>query len=127
MSEPTASAAATVAQAAAGAAGLTLTLTGSLFGLHFDAMLAGFAGALIAQTYVPAGVSRARAFLQLVAAGVLSGYFSPLAVAVASKMAPWPLPEDAMQLAIGAGLGIIAPIFVPLLRKAAEMFGSKQP
>ncbi len=110
----------------AGIAGLTLTLTGTVLGLHFDAMLAGFAGALIAQTYVPSAVSRVRAFLQLVAAGGISGYFSPLGVAVASKLAPWPLPADAMQLAIGAGLGIIAPIFVPLLRKLAEAFGSKQ-
>jgi hypothetical protein len=117
----------TAASTAAGLAGLTLTMTGSIFGLHFDAMLAGFAGALIAQTYVPSAMSRLRAFLQLVAAGGISGYFSPIGVAVATKLAPWPLPLDAMQLAIGAGLGIIAPVLVPLLRKLADRFGDKAP
>ena len=113
------------ATTAAGAAGLTLSLSGTLFGLQYDAMLAGFAGALIAQTYVPSAATRWRAFLQLVAAGGISGYFSPIAVAVATRLAPWPLPQDAMQLAAGAALGIVAPTLVPLLRALADRFGGR--
>ena len=122
MSEPAAAAASVVA----GAAGLTLTLSGSIFGLHFDAMFAGFAAALIAQTFVPSGASRVRAFLQLLAAGGISGFFSPIGVAVVSKVAPWPLPGDALQLAMGAALGIIAPIFVPLLRTLVDRFSNSK-
>lgn len=121
MSEPAAS----TANAAAGAAGITLTLSGSVFGLHFDAMFAGFAAALIAQTFVPSGVTRMRGFLQLLASGGLAGFFAPIGVAVAGKVAPWPLPHDALQLAVGATLGIVAPIAVPLIRRWVDRFGDR--
>ena len=116
MNEPIA----TATTATAAAAGGTLTLAGGVLGLHFDAMFAGFAGALIAQSFVPANVTRLRAFLQLLGAGGLSGYFSPIGVVVAQKLAPWPLPDSATQLAVGAALGIVAPILVPLLRKLVD-------
>ena len=119
MNEPIA------ATAAAGAAGLTLTITGSVMGLHFDAMFAGFAGALIAQSFVPSQVTRVRAFLQLLGAGGISGYFSPVGVLVAQKLAPMALPTDVTQLAVGAALGIVAPVLVPLLRKLAEKRGEQ--
>lgn len=121
MNEPIA----TATTAAAGAAGLTLTIAGSIMGLHFDAMFAGFGGALIAQSFVPSTVTRLRAFLQLLGAGGLSGFLSPVGVVVAQKIAPWPLPTDATQLAVGATLGIVAPVVVPLLRKLAVKRGDQ--
>jgi hypothetical protein len=123
MTEPMSAA----GNAAAGAAGFTLALSGSIFGLHFDAMFAGFAAALIAQTFVPTEVTRMRGFLQLVAAGGLSGFFSPIGVEIVGKLTPWPLAPAALQLAVGATLGICAPIFIPMIRKAIEKFAGKQP
>ena len=122
MTEPVS----TTTNVVAGTAGMTLTLAGSFMGLQFGAMFAGFAAALIAQTFVPSGVSRLRGFLQLLSAGGLSGFFSPIGVSVAAKVAPWPLPADALELAVGATIGICAPIFVPILRKAVERFSDKQ-
>ena len=52
---------------------------------------------------------------------------SPIGVEVVGKLAPWPLAPAALQLAVGATLGICAPIFIPMIRKAIEKFAGKQP
>lgn len=108
-------------------AGLTITLAGSIMGMPFDSMMAGFVGALIAQTFVPSGVGKVRAFAQLAAAGLLAGMLAPLAESVVFALAPatWRLSLTAVHLAAGAIIGMIAPAVVPLVRKIADRFGDK--
>lgn len=135
MAEPTSTAVAAVAG--------TVLLTGGILGLEFGSMLAGFVGALVAQTFVPAEVapvadrplenrlrtiwrtliSQALALWQLIAAGLLAGFLAPLAVALAQRIVPSDLPADPLRLAVGFVLGILAPIAVPVIRKFAERKG----
>ena len=109
--------------AAAGAAsGVALSLTGSAFGLQFEVVLLGMLGALIAESFVPgprptdvpAWRRMGAMLLKICTAGLFAGLFTKLVEAQASRM----LGIDVATLHVGvaAGLGIVAPIAVPLIR-----------
>ena len=115
------------------AAGVVVTLAGSLLGMPLDSILVGFIGALVAQTLVPSiapdGLTRLqvylRSFAQLVAAGILAGLGTPLAEAVVHGLLPIKLPAGAVHLASAATLGMIAPAAIPMIRKIAEKWVNK--
>lgn len=134
MSDPaTASAHAAAAAESAAAAGVVITLTGSIFGLQFDAIMAGFVGALVAQTLVhdeivsgESVITRyVRGFLQLCAAGLLAGLISPVAETILAGMLPAKVPTAALHIAVAGTLGMIAPVVVPALRSIAKRLAER--
>lgn len=109
--------------AAAGAAsGIALTLTGSSFGLQFEVVLIGMLGAIIAESFVPGprptDVPMWRRLslmlFKICAAGLFAGLFTKLVEAQAARMLG--ISIDTLHMAVAAGLGIVAPIAVPLIR-----------
>lgn len=118
-----------VAAETAATAGVVITLTGSFLGMPFDAMLAGFVGALVAQTLVHDPVEGEtalarywRGFVQLAAAGLLSGLLAPLAEGIAAGLLPMKVPPQALHIAVAGTIGMVAPVVVPLLRRLASTF-----
>ena len=113
-------------------AGLVLTVSGSIFGMQADAIMAGFIGALIGQTFVPAASSApmpmirryAVAVAQLVAAGLLAGLLAPVAEAILAGMLPT-VPVKALHIATAGFIGMIAPVAVPIIRSIAARWGEK--
>lgn len=78
---------ATSAAAIAIAAG-TITLSGSAFGVQYDALLAGLAGGLVSLLYLPAMPALKMAGT-VAGSGLLAGYFAPvIAVAARGESAP---------------------------------------
>lgn len=128
MTDPATTAATEIA-----AAGLVITLTGSIFGMQFDALMAGFIGALIAQTLVHDEIAGQtalqrywRGFLQLAAAGLLAGLLAPLAESVMAGLLPMKVPAQALHIASAGVIGMVAPVVVPLLRRLATSFKGPQ-
>ena len=125
MTDPGTSAAAE----AAASAGVVITLTGSIFGMEFDAMMAGFVGALVAQTLVHDPVEGEtvlarywRGFVQLAAAGLLAGLLAPLAESITAGLLPMKVSPQSLHIAVAAIIGMVAPVVVPLLRRLASSF-----
>lgn len=106
-------------------AGITLTVTGSMLGLQFDALMFGLFGALIAQTLVTdppvEGLTPlrryVRVFAQLLAAGLLAGLLTPVAESLARGLLPGHVGAQALHMATAGAIGMVAPVVVPLLRK----------
>lgn len=121
------------ANEATAAAGVAITVTGSILGLQFDALLGGFVGALVAQTLVTnppmeglTALQRyVRVFAQLLAAGMLAGFLTPVAEAILVGMLPPKLPVQALHMAVAGALGMVAPVVVPMLRKIASKLAEK--
>lgn len=128
MNEP-----ATSAAEAAAAAGVVITVTGSIFGLQFDAIMAGFTGALVATSLVreedrpdERWSSRIlRGTIQLVAAGLLAGFLAPIAEVLIANLLPGKVPAQALHVAVAGVLGMVAPVVVPILRKLAQKLGDR--
>ena len=122
----------TAAEAAA-AAGVVITLTGSIFGMQFDAIMAGFVGALVAQTLVKDELDAAltpirrylRGFVQLVAAGLLAGLIAPVAEVIAASLLPVKIATMPLHIAVSGAIGMVAPAVVPVLRKLLGKFSEK--
>lgn len=92
-----------------------VTLTGSIFGMQWDALLIGFFGGLIALQHIGPLTKRALAST-LFAACVLAGYFSPIvSLAIVEYMA-WTakLPLDVLRRAAALTIGITAQAIVPV-------------
>lgn len=123
----------TTSSAAEASAGLTLTVTGSLLGLQFDALMLGFVGALVAQTLVTdppiEGLTPlrryVRVFAQLLAAGLLAGMLTPVVESIAGGMLPGHVGAQALHLATAGAIGMVAPVVVPLMRKIVSKLADK--
>jgi hypothetical protein len=77
-----------------------MTLTGSIFGMQWDALLIGFFGGLIALQHIGPMTKRTLAGT-LFAACVLAGYFSPIVSAAIVEYMAWTskLPLDVLRRA----------------------------
>lgn len=121
MAEPASSTAAGVAIAAG-----AITLSGSILGVHYDALLAGFAGGLVWLTFQPS-MPAVRIASSMVASSLIAGFFAPLAAVGAVNFFPW-LSEvgDSLRMAAAAGLGIGAQVIVPALLNLIREKGGTQ-
>ncbi|HJV54315.1 MAG TPA: restriction endonuclease [Noviherbaspirillum sp.] len=91
----------------------TITLTGTFLGVHYDALLAGFAGGLVSLTYLPA-MPRSKIAGTVAGSSILAGYFAPVIAAGAQHYFPWlEAVGDFMRLASAAGLGVSAQAVIP--------------
>ena len=113
MAEPSATA------GVAFAAG-TITLTGSILGVHYDALLAGFFGGLVALSYLPA-MPAARIAGTVAANSLLAGFFAPILAAAASGYFAWAAGMgDALRMAMAAGIGVTGQAIVPTAISAIQ-------
>lgn len=114
MAEPNATAAGTVLALG------TVTLTGTILGMHYDALAIGFVAALVALLHLPAqdGESRTpwRVFSLVAGAAFLAGLLSPLAALAATNYLPWTaaLGRDALRLTAAALIGGGVHVAIPL-------------
>ena len=116
MSEPT-STTAGVAIAAG-----TITLTGSIFGLHYDMLLAGFFGGLVSLSFLPP-MPRLRVASTVATASVCAGLFGDATAVAALHYFPYMGGLGAgMRIAAGAGVGVcLQPIVSAVFRKISSI------
>lgn len=118
MAEPTS---ATVGIAIAAG---TITLTGSVLGVQYDALLAGLFGGLVSLSYLPA-MSRTKIAGSVIGSSLVGGWFAPVAAIAAVNYFPWMAGAgEAIRLSTAAGLGLGAQVIIPVafawLRKKGE-------
>ena len=126
MAEPSSATAAGVVVAAG-----TITLTGSIFGLQYDALLFGFCGGLVSLMFLSPDsptlrTTRATAGM-LFAAAFLAALFSPGAAPGLHALAEWTekIPADTIRLASAGLIGLCFQFVIPLgLKWAASRAGS---
>ena len=109
MAEPTATYSGVVIATGA------VTITGSVFGLGYDAMIGGLIGSLMLVMHLPAApIMRTIAMVFL--GSLLSAGFSPIAVAASLSYFTWTssIPHSALNMACALLLGIVIPAIIPL-------------
>lgn len=98
----------------------TVTLTGTLMGMHYDALAVGFVAALVALLPVPPknGESRTpwRVFMLIAGASFLAGVFAPVTALAAQVYLPWvaALGADTLRITSAALIGATANVVIPL-------------
>jgi hypothetical protein len=109
----------------------TVTLTGTIFGMHYDALGIGFVAALVALLHMPPrdGQSRTpwRVFSLVAGASFLAGVFAPATAQAATAYLPWvaAMGPDLLRVTSAAVIGASANVVIPLgfawlARKAGE-------
>jgi hypothetical protein len=121
MAEPTSTTAAGVAIAAG-----TITLTGTIFGVHYDALLGGFFGGLVSLSYLPAATIW-RIAGSVGTSSILAGFFAPIAAAAGSNYFPWVAGlGDFTRIAAAVVIGLVAHAAIPAALKKIQSFGGAQ-
>lgn len=94
----------------------TITLTGSILGVQYDALLAGLAGGLVSLSYLPP-----------MRGPQIAGWFAPVASVTAANYFPFlsSAGESGIRIAAAAGLGLCAQVIIPAafawLRKKGDV------
>jgi hypothetical protein len=100
----------------------TITLSGSVFGVQYDALLAGFVGGLVSLTYLPP-MPALKIAGTLAGSALLAGFFAPVIAAAALHFFPWLQGVgDFMRLAGGAALGLAAQVLIPACLKRLRRY-----
>jgi hypothetical protein len=107
----------------------TVTLTGTILGMHYDALIVGFIAALVSLLHLPpaAGETRTigRVFALVASASFMAGLLAPITAAAATNYLPWTLRIGADLLRvtaaalIGAGIHVAVPATMSWMRKRA--------
>ena len=110
MAEPTSNAAAGIALATG-----AITITGSIFGLQFDALLFGLFGGLISLMHLPP-MTLLRLVGTLGSAALLGALFGPAAIAAAAASWTWFSAVPAAPARLGGALlvGLFAQAIIPI-------------
>ncbi|GGI16466.1 hypothetical protein [Oxalicibacterium faecigallinarum] len=96
-------------------AGTAITFSGTLIGMPFDTLLAGFAGGLVALSYLPGSLTVARVVGSLLSSTLLAGFFAQLVAQCAFTYLPWTRElGETMRVASAGGLGICSQVLIPL-------------
>lgn len=91
----------------------TITLSGSVFGVQYDALLAGLVGGLVSLTYLPA-MPLLKMAGTVAGSALLAGFFAPVLAAAGLHFFPWlQAVGDMLRLAGAAALGLGAQVLVP--------------
>ncbi len=108
-------------------AGAAITFSGSVIGMHFDALLAGFAGGLVALSFLPGPLSAGRVAATLLSSSLLAGFFAQLVAYGAFAYLPWTQPMgDFMRVAAAGGLGIASQTLIPAVLRWIDKRGGMQ-
>lgn len=108
--------------AAGATSGVLLSIAAAPLGIPFEAVLLGMLGAIVAESFVPTSVPLdaprwrrlAVVIVKILAAGLFAGLFTRLVEAQAARVLG--VSVDVLHIGVAAGLGIVAPIAVPLIR-----------
>lgn len=104
----------------------TITLTGSILGVHYDALLAGFFGGLVSLSYLPS-MPRSKIAGTVASSSILAGYFAPVIAAGAQQYFPWAQGVgDALRLASAVGFGVSAQVVIPVALNLLRSKGGAQ-
>lgn len=91
----------------------TITLTGSILGVQYDALLAGFFGGLVSLSYLPA-MNLRRTAGSVASSALLGGYAAPLASVTAANYFPFFERAGTAGPGISAfALGLCAQVAIP--------------
>ncbi|MET3132854.1 hypothetical protein AAKU55_003135 [Oxalobacteraceae bacterium GrIS 1.11] len=92
----------------------TITLTGSILGVQYDALLAGLAGGLVSLSYLPA-MTWGRIAGSVAGSSLIAGWFAPLASIAAANYFPFVAGagESTIRIAAAAALGLGAQVIIP--------------
>lgn len=118
-----------MAEPAASTAGIaiaagTITLTGSIFGVQYDVLLAGFFGGLVSLSYLPA-MSPWKIVGSVAGSSILAGYFAPVVAVAGLNFFPWLGGiGDFTRVAAAAALGLCWQVALPAaLTKMRTLLG----
>lgn len=123
MAEPTSNAAAGIAIATG-----AVTITGSVFGLQYDALLFGLFGGLLSLMHLDA-MSLKRTVATLASAAITGALFAPVAVGFAQGSVDWIAKVPAQPLRLGCALLIgcflqaIVQLVLAWLKGRAKQYG----
>lgn len=120
MAEPAASTTAAIAFAFG-----TVTISGSLFGIQYDALLAGFFGGLVSLSVLPP-MSNLKIVGSVVGSAVMAGIFAPICALGALNYMPWLEPiGEITRLASAVVIGICwLPILPACMNRLRLFIGS---
>lgn len=91
----------------------SITLSGSVFGIQYDTLLAGFFGGLLSLSYLPP-MSAPKMVGTVAGSALLAGYFAPVIAVAALHYLPWlQSVGDFTRIAGAAALGIAAQALIP--------------
>jgi len=104
----------------------TITVSGSIIGVQYDLLLAGFAGGLVSLSYLPA-MTRWRIAGSVASSAILAGFVAPVMAAGALHYLPWVASVgDFMRMVAAFGLGICAQVLIPAaLKRLGKWLGGK--
>lgn len=100
----------------------TVTLSGSVFGLQYEALLAGLVGAIVSLLYLPPVTALKSAGI-VAGSALLAGYFAPVIATAALHFFPWlHNVGDFIGVACAAALGLGAHALIPACLKRMRTF-----
>lgn len=106
MAEPTLTGAATAA--------IAITFSGTVIGMPFDTLLAGFAGGLVTLSFRHQPLSVKAVIGTLSSSALLAGFFAQIVSLWAFTYYPWTQPlGESMRVTAAGGLGIGAQALIP--------------
>lgn len=106
-------------------AGGVITITGSILGMQYDALIGGFGGGLMALLHQPQ-MPRLRAIASVAASCFLGGAFAPVLTAASVSYLAWlaSVNADLLRVAGAVGIGLFAqpmiPVAIRVLQKKGE-------
>lgn len=101
-----------------------ITLTGSILGVNFDALLLGFIGGIVVLSFLPK-MSFKSVFWSLFSSSVLGGVLAPIADSTIKHMFSFlDTTGDSLRMASALLIGVGAQTAVPLFLKWIEKRGN---
>ncbi len=106
--------------------GGAVTLTGTVMGMHIDALVGGFGGGLVALLHLPE-MPHGKKFFSIAAATFLGGVLAPMAIAAGAASFDWltSIKQTPLRMAAGALIGLFAQVGIPILFSVARRKGEQ--
>lgn len=107
--------------AGAGLGAMAITLTGSVMGIHYDALTLAFAGGLVALFHLPS-TGTVRRFVSVITSAIFGGVGAPIASAGAASSFAWvaAVGDMPVRMASAFTLGLVAQVAIPGLLAVAR-------
>ncbi len=119
MAEPTSTTAGVAIAAGA------ITLTGSIAGVHYDMLLAGFFGGLVSLSFLPQ-MTRLRVATTVATSSLAAGFFGPSVVVVVLHYFPYLSEIGAgIRICVGAAIGLCFQSVVPAVFNKIRTYGER--
>lgn len=108
----------------------TVTLTGSIFGVQYDALLAGFAGGLVSLSYLP-HMPPLKIAGSLAGSAIIAGFLAPIGAAAAVNYFDWlggigDVTRVATAFLFGVGWQAVLPAALDRVRSLVSPKGGAQ-